>query len=104
MEEIPPQPTGQEPPVAVFDARCGHPVWQEVQPTHCHRAHPYRIGTPAAQVTISWVGCGCKKARSGGHNIYRCTAPVEGGPCGDERWQPECVDPSRQTEANRRSG
>jgi hypothetical protein len=105
MEEIPPQPTGHEPLVEVFDPRVGYTVWREAQPTHCHRRHPYRIGTASAQVAISWVGCGCDNAsRGGGHEIYRCWADVEGQPCRDERWLPECVDPSRQAESNRRSG
>jgi hypothetical protein len=96
MAEIPPQPTGHEPTRPRYNRRLGYVEQVEVQPTHCHRAHPYRIGTQQARVSISWVGCSCADARSGGHNLYFCRTIVDGQECGDVRWQPECEDPSQR--------
>lgn len=93
---MPQQPDGTEPLVRRWNAAKGYHEWVEVQPTHCHREHPYRIGRPDAQVTISWAGCGCPGARGGGHRIYVCDQKVNGGECRDERWLPECTDPSRR--------
>jgi hypothetical protein len=98
MEGIPPQPTGLEPTVQRWNKAKGFADWAEQQPTHCQEGHPYEIGTPAAKVTISWVGCRCENAkRGGGHFVYYCAAG-----CRDKRWMPECLDPSRQNETNRR--
>jgi hypothetical protein len=104
MAEIPEQPTGLEPLVEVYDRQLGYKVWKRPQPSHCHLGHPYRIGTPAAKVTISWVGCRCANAAeaSNGHSVYYCRTLTDGQECRDERWQPVCLDPSRQAETDRR--
>jgi len=96
MGEIPPQPTGHEPLVRRWNAAKGYAEWVEVQPTHCAEGHPYLIGRPDAQVSISWVGCGCDNARGGGHSLYICYQRVNGADCRDVRWLPECVNPERQ--------
>lgn len=102
MEDVPPQPTGHEPLVQRWNKVKGYAEWVEVQPAQCHRGHPYGIGTPAAQVSISWVGCRCDGARNGGHSIYNCRTKTDGQECRDRLWIPECSDPSRQNETDRR--
>jgi hypothetical protein len=99
MGEIPPQPTGLEPLVEVFDKKLGYRVWKRPQPTHCHQGHPYAGG----RVSISWVGCHCENAQqsSNGHSVYYCANRVGDEYCRDQRWQPACLDPSRQNETHR---
>jgi len=98
MGEVPPQPTGDEPLVEVPDSKLGR-AFKPVEPTHCELGHPYRRGVS----TSHWFGCRCKKAtRGGGHWRIYCDVPTADGPCPNRRIWPECLDPSRQGEANRR--
>jgi len=99
MEGVPPQPTGLEPLVEVYDRRLGYKVWKQIQPTHCQLDHPYAGG----RVSISWVGCHCENAKRAnhGHSVYYCANRVDGEDCRDARWQPACLDPSRQNETHR---
>lgn len=92
-----PQPTGKEPLTPVV-GRDGVTRWGRPRPTECAAGHPLVPGT----LSISWVGCQCPDAMSGGHELWFCHTVVEGRECNQPRWQPQCQDPSRRNDSNQR--